>query len=196
SASFSERPEENRMYSIPSGAATTIPAYGTGTLGYRSALSNTTDGPDAVFGDAAVLLAEVDTSKRDPATNRAPVTVRLLPVISDLTLQPVDGTLLRRSRPSLFQGLGRRAQAGDPWGAAVGGGDPQPPGSDPYTTLPPDQCSAATCSTRIAPEFEFSSSDPDIGDFVAQDPASTNLRKPLIGADDKVVTDNHSGLFC
>ena len=40
------------------------------------------------------------------------------------------------------------------------------------------------------------SSDPDIGDFVSQDPASTNLRKPLIGAGDKVVTDRRSGLFC
>ena len=196
SAYFFERPEENRMYTIPSGAATTIPAYGSGTLGYRSALANTTTGPDAVFGDAAVMLAEVDTSKRDATTNRAPVTVRLLPVISDLTLQAVDGTLLRRSRPSLFQGLGRRTLGGDRWGVAVGGGDPQPPGSDPYTALPPDLCTGPTCSTRIEPEFEFSSSDPDIGDFVARDPASTNLRKPLIGAGDKVVTDHSSGLFC
>src|SRR5262249_26198721 len=52
SAYFFERPEENRMYPIPSGATNTIPAFGTGTLGYRSALSNTTSGADAVFGDA------------------------------------------------------------------------------------------------------------------------------------------------
>ena len=106
SAYFFERPEENRVYAIPSGGATTIPAFGTGTLGYRSAIANTTAGPDSVFGDAGLLLAEVDTAKRDPATNRAPVVVRLLPVVSDLTLQAVDGTLLRRSRPSLFAGLG------------------------------------------------------------------------------------------
>ncbi len=31
---------------------------------------------------------------------------------------------------------------------------------------------------------------------MAQDPASTNLRKPLIGPDDKVVSDHRSGLFC
>jgi hypothetical protein len=78
----------------------------------------------------------------------------------------------------------------------VGGGDPQPPGSDPYTSLPPQPCTAATCNTRIPPEYEFTSSAPDIGDFVAQDPTSTNLRKPLLGADDKVVTDRRSGLFC
>jgi hypothetical protein len=124
------------------------------------------------------------------------VQVRLIPVISDLTLQAVDGTLLRRSRPSLFEGLGRRPPGGDRWGPPVGGGDPQPPGGDPYTTLPPDLCAGSACSTRISPEYEFDSSDPDIGDFVAQDPASANLRKPLIGAGDKVVTDHHSGLFC
>ncbi|MDA0185513.1 hypothetical protein OJ997_34730, partial [Solirubrobacter phytolaccae] len=196
SAYFFERPEENRVYPIPSGALTTIPSFGTGTLGYRSAQANTTTGPDSVFGDAGLLLAEVDTAKRDAATNRAPVTVRLLPIIDELTLQAVDGTLLRRSRPSLFQGLGRRPVGGDRWGAAVGGGDPQPPGSDPYTALPPQLCSGATCATRIAPEYEFTSSDPDIGDFVAQDPSSTNLRKPAIGPDDKVISDHKSGLFC
>ncbi len=73
-----------------------------------------------MFGDAGVLIAEVDASKRDAATNRAPVTVRLLPLVSALTLQAVDGTLLRRSRPSLFQGLGRRPASGDRWGPAVG----------------------------------------------------------------------------
>jgi hypothetical protein len=196
SAYFFERPEENRIYPIPSGADRTIPAFGTGTLGYRSPLANTLDGPDAVFGDAGLFLAEVDVAKRDPASNRAPVVVRLLPVISELTLQAVDGTLLRRSRPSLFQGLGRRPVGGDRWGAAVGGGDPQPPGSDPYTQLPAQPCAGPACSTRVTPEYQFSSSDPDIGDFVAQDPASTNLRKPLIGPDDKVVTDSRSGLFC
>ena len=46
------------------------------------------------------------------------------------------------------------------------------------------------------PEYSFVSSDPDIADFVKQDPASTNLRKPFLDANDKVVTDNSSGLLC
>jgi hypothetical protein len=96
----------------------------------------------------------------------------------------------------VFPGLGRRPTGGHRWGPAVGGGDPQPPGSDPYTTLPAQPCAGPTCATRIAPEYEFHSSSPDIGDFVAQDPTSTNLRKPLIGPDDKVVSDHRSGLFC
>ncbi len=46
------------------------------------------------------------------------------------------------------------------------------------------------------PEYSFTSSDPDIADFVRQDPASTNLHKPYLDANDKVVTDNSSGLLC
>ncbi|PTL60633.1 hypothetical protein [Paraconexibacter algicola] len=197
SAYFYERPEENRVTRIPAGAATTIPAFGTGTLGYRSPLSNTSDGPDALFGDSGFLLAQVDTVNRDAATNRAPVGVRLIPVIDDLALQAIDGTLLRRSRPSLFQGLGRRPVAGDRWGDISGAdGNPNPPGGDPYTAFPPAQCATAGCATRLTPEFAFASSAPDIADFVRQDPASTNLRKPFLGADDKVVTDAASGLIC
>jgi hypothetical protein len=48
----------------------------------------------------------------------------------------------------------------------------------------------------MTPEYTFTSSDPDIADFVAVDPATSNLRKPLQGADGKVVTDAHSGLLC
>ena len=197
SAYFFERPEETRSYPIPSGAAQTIPSFGTGALGYRPPLTNVrSDQPDALFAEGSLLLAEVDVARRDPLTNRAPVDVRLLPIVSDLTLQAVDGTLLRRSRVALFQGLGRRPQGGDRWGPVTGGSDPQPPGGDPYTQLPPAPCTAAGCQTRVPLEYEFSSSDPDIGDFVAQDPASTNLRKPLLGADDKVITDPRSSLFC
>lgn len=39
SAYLYERPEESRASRIPAGGATTIPEYGTGTLGYRSAIS-------------------------------------------------------------------------------------------------------------------------------------------------------------
>ena len=45
SAYFFERPEENRVYRIPGGASDTIPSFGTGTLGYRSPLSDPTVAP-------------------------------------------------------------------------------------------------------------------------------------------------------
>jgi hypothetical protein len=200
SAYFFERPEENRAYSIPAGGgAGTIPSFGTGTLGYRSALSDPSNPnqADATFGESGYLLAEVDAAHRDPATNRAPVRVRMIPLIEDISIQPVDGTLLRRSRPALFQGLGRRPLAGDRWGKSAGGSStPNPPGSDPYISFPPAPCLIAGCSTKLSPEYSFYSSDPDIGDFVRQDPQSTNLRKPFLGRDDKPVTDSQSGLFC
>ena len=199
SAYVYDRPEENRVTRIPAGAADTIPSYGSGTLGYRSPIAGAfgLNTPDALFGDSGVLLLEVNAADRDPATNRAPVGARLIPIVEDLSLEATDGTLLRRSRPALFRGLGRRPRGGDRWGrASAGTGNPDPSGGDPYVAFPPDQCTVAGCSARIAPEYSFSSSDPDIADFVAQDPSSTNLRKPLIGSDDKVVSASASGLLC
>ena len=197
SAYFFDRPEENRSAVVPAGAATTIPEFGTGTLGYRSSIEDaeSVGRPDALFGDTGFLLAEVNAAARDAATNRAPVSVRLIPVIDSLSLNSLDGTLLRRSRPALFQGLGRKPVAGDRWGPATSD-VPDPAGSSPYTEFPPGQCDVPGCSTRITPEYSFSSKDPDILDFVQQDPASANLRKPLIATGDKVVTDASSGLVC
>jgi hypothetical protein len=198
SAYLFERPEENRQSTIPAGAPVAIPEYGTGTLGYRSALKQTTQPgqPDALFGDAGFLLVDVDTVHRDPGTNRAPTTVRLIPLIQNVSLNPVDGTLLRRSRPALFQGIGRRPTAGDRWGPAASDGSPNPPGADPYIAFPPTQCLQANCSSRILPSYTFTSSDPDIADFVEQDPNSSNLRKPLQTANSKVITDATSGILC
>ena len=139
----------------------------------------------------------MDAAGRDPATNRAPVSARLIPLIEALSLEATDGTQVRRSRVALFRGLGRRPRAGDRWGRIGGGdGNPSPPGADPHVSFPPDQCVIAGCSTRVSPEYQFTSSDPDIADFVRQDPDSTNLRKPFLGEDDRVVTDSASGLLC
>ena len=198
SAYFYDRPEENRLSTIPAGASVTVPQFGTGTLGYRSSIADAASvgQPDSLFGAGGYLLAEIDVARRDAATNRAPVGVRLIPVIESLSVLAVDGTLLRRSRPALFQGVGRRPIAGDRWGQSGGDGVPSPPGADPYTSLPNDPCTLSGCNTRINPEFTFSSKDRDILDFVTQDSASTNQRKPLLGADDKVITDVTSGLVC
>lgn len=200
SAYFFERPEENRTYPIPSGATQTIPSFGTGTLGYRSAQSQVTTGsntPDSLFGDTSFLLVDIDAAKRDPANNRVPVSVRTIPIIDDLALQAVDGNAIRRSRTALFLGLGRRPISGDRWGRPTSDGSPNPPGGNPFVSFPAEQCLIAGCNTRLAPEYQFQSSDDDIGDFVKQDPNSTNLRKPFIDpATDKPVRDSSSGLFC
>ena len=175
SAYLFDRPEENRSMRIPAGAATTIPSFGTGTLGYRSQISGAVglETPDALFGDSGVLVLEIDAIQRDPATNRAPVGVRLIPVIEDLSLEATDGTLLRRSRPALFRGLGRRPRGGDRWGrASAGTGNPEPvrrrslhavparpvpgapaapPGSTPSTASPPRTPTSPTSSARTRP---------------------------------------------
>jgi hypothetical protein len=199
SAYVFDQPEENRTMRIPAGGPTTIPSFGTGTLGYRSELAGVVGGdrPDSLFGTAGVLVLELDASRRDPSTNRAPVGVRLIPMIQELSLEATDGNLLRRSVPALFSGLGRRPLGGDRWGAASAGtGIPSPSGSSPYTQFPPEPCFVPGCADRIVPEYSFTSSDPDIADFVRQDPASTNLHKPFLDKNGKVVTDNSSGLLC
>ena len=70
SAYFFERPEENRAYQISGGAADSIPAFGTGTLGYRSTISDpgSPNGASSLFGDSGYLLAEVDADAAQPAS--------------------------------------------------------------------------------------------------------------------------------
>jgi len=199
SAYLYERPEESRTSQIPAGAAVTIPEYGTGALGYRSPISDsfTPGQPDALFGTTGYLLVSVNVAARNPATNVAPSSARLIPLVQSLSLDPVDGTLLRRSAPALFQGLGRRPIAGDRWGpVSASSGNPNPPGADPYSQFPPTQCLQSDCASAIEPEYTFTSSEPEIANFVEQDPNSTNLRKPLQNAEGHVIPDPKSGILC
>jgi hypothetical protein len=199
SAYVYERPEESRTSQIPSGGAVTIPEYGTGALGYRSPISDsfTPGQPDALFGTTGYLLVSVNVAARNPATNVALTSARLIPIVQSLALDPVDGTLLRRSAPALFQGLGRRPIAGDRWGpVSASSGNPSPPGADPYSQFPPTQCLQSDCASAIEPEYSFTSSDPEVANFVEQDPNSTNLRKPLQNAEGHVIPDPKSGILC
>ncbi len=199
SAYLYERPEESRAGQIPVGGSVTIPEFGTGALGYRSAISDsfTPGQPDALFGTTGYLLLSVNVTQRNPATNVAPVSARLIPLVQSLSLDPVDGTLLRRSAPALFQGLGRRPIAGDRWGpVSASDGNPNPSGADPYSQFPPTLCLQSDCSSAIEPEYTFTSSEPEIANFVEQDPNSTNLRKPLQDSSGHVIPDPKSGILC
>jgi hypothetical protein len=199
SAYLYERPEESRTSEIPSGGAVTIPEFGTGALGYRSAVTDsfTPGQPDALFGTTGYLLFSVEVAKRNSVTNVAPVSARLIPLVQEVSLDPVDGTLLRRSAPALFTGLGRRPLAGDRWGpVSASSGNPNPPGSDPYAEFPPALCRQSDCSSAIEPEYTFTSSEPEIANFVEQDPNSTNLRKPLQDSSGHVIPDSHSSVLC
>jgi hypothetical protein len=175
---------QQRLESIPTGSGE-VPSFASGTLGYRSSLDI------FAFGVPGTLLLELDLAHRDPQTNRAPVAVRLIPTIGELALEAVDGRVIQRSRPALFNGLGRRPLSGD---STDGNGfDGR---SDPYVPLPLPPC-AGGCAGRIEPEVRFTSSEPDIANFVMVDPNSTNPRKPYVDPrTDKVVVDETSGLLC
>jgi hypothetical protein len=182
---------EQRRSRIPFGSANAIPTFASGSLGYRSLADP--EGREV----PGLLLLELDLAARDAGTNRAPATVRLIPVLDDLAIDAIDGRILNRSQPALFQGLGRRPRSGALWSGAAGDGD----GADPYVAMPSPVCSvqrrAACAETRIDPEVTFRSSDPDIADFVRLDPSSTNPRKPYVDpATDKPVADSSSGLIC
>ena len=181
SAYFYDAPGINLAGRIPAGApeAASIPAFGSGTLGYGS-----TPPPNdglAYFGEGGYLLTEIDTAKRNGATNVAPVGVRLIPVIDQVALDPMDGTLLRRSKVAQFRALGRRPEAG---------------GIDPYTEFPSNYCQVVFCAGRINPEYVFSSSRPDIANFVQRDTRVSDPKAVFRNAQNTTVADSLSGLVC
>jgi hypothetical protein len=188
SAYLFDSPGENLDMQIGSGADA-IPAFGTGTLGYVSPPIR----PEEFLGASGYLLVSVNVGQRNKETNRAPVTVKpaLIPDISRLALDPTDGTLLRRSQVALFQALARRPAGGL---ELMNPNDPEL-APDPYVPIP-ETCIGADCGQFIEPAYTFSSSEPDKGNFVEQEPNSLNPRAVLEGPDGKPVPDPHSGLFC
>lgn len=190
SAYFFDFPEQNRQYSLISGNRS-IPAYGSGTLGYVNApKKRETD----FVGASGFLLAAVNVAARDPATNVAPVGVRLVANVGSLALDATDGTLLRRSRPALFEALARRPLGGGECTGAAAPRGCETMNPDPYVPIP-NECQGTKCSTGVFPEYAFTSSAPDVADFVAHDPASPNPRNILL-VHEKPVLDSTSGLLC
>ena len=187
SAYLFDSPGENRSERIGSGT-NAIPAFGSGTLGYVLPPAV----PNEFLGASGFLLVSVDLAHRNGATDRAPVTATLAPSISQLALDATDGTLLRRSQVALFQGLARRPAGGLELQGAQGGGETAP---EPYVPIP-ERCIGARCGQFVAPSYTFSSSKPDIGNFVEQEPNNPNPRAVLQGSDGKPIADSQSGLFC
>jgi hypothetical protein len=188
SAYLFDSPQENHSGQIGSGAGA-IPAFGSGTLGYVQPPAT----PEEFLGASGFVLASVDVAQRNPATNRAPVTATLVPNISQLALDATDGTLLRRSQVALFQGLARRPAGGLELAGGTGSAGEVTP--DPYVPVP-ETCIGSKCARFIAPSYTFSSSRPDIGNFVEQEPSNPNPRAVLQGSAGKPIPDPQSGLFC
>ena len=188
SAYFFDSPGANRSERIGSGS-NSIPAFGTGTLGYVLPSTN----PAESLGSSGFLLASVAVAQRNPSSNRAPVSVSLTPNIAQLGIDASDGTLLRRSQVALFQGLARIPQAGFELAGGQQAGAVVAP--EPYVPVP-EICKGVDCAQFIAPGYSFSSSRPDIGDFVEPEPGNKNPRAVLQGPDGKPIPDSQSGLFC
>jgi hypothetical protein len=187
SAYFFDFPEGNRTYRLAS-SGKSLPAFGSGTLGYV-----TVSGISDFTGASGFLLASVGPP--NPVTDVAPVTARLIPNVGELAIEAVDGTLLRRSSTALFRGLARRPRGG----GSCSGSSPQflcqGLSPDPYAPIP-TECRGTNCATGIFPEYRFSSSSPDVANFVAVDKGSANPRNVLLGTSGKPVADPTSGLLC
>jgi hypothetical protein len=165
SAYFFDAPEQNLHLLLP---RSTIPAYGSGTLGYVNVLNAASQ---EFIGASGFLLVQVGAY--EAASRRAPVTVQLIPDIGEdeLSLEAVQGTLLRRSQAALFTGLARRPRAGNE----------QPELSEAaglsyvYTPIPAN-CVGADCppgGDGITPEYSFTSSNETVAKFVKQDLQAT-----------------------
>ncbi len=186
SAYLFDAAEQNLVTRVPENAGDTIPAIGSGALGYE-ARTNVTD--------AGLALVDFDLRSRNPQTNRVPVKASIVPVLEDLTIDPRDGTQVRRSTAALFVALGRRPRAGRQWIETGPLSGPDKAVSQPYISIPNETCRRQSCSLDL--DYSFTSSNPEVGDFVKQDPArSTNPRAVFLGENDKPVGDGRSGLFC
>lgn len=186
SAYFYDSPEENVQETLRVGSAS-IPAFGSGTLGYVNFLAERTG---HFLGASGFLLASIDVAAREGGSNRVPVTVRLIPNIGELALEADSGTLLQRSHAALFQALARRPRSGN----RSPGGSAQRPDTDPYIPIP-SNCIGSICASGIFPEYEFTSSRPEIGNFVEHNDTSSEATAVLLQGG-KPVSDPRSGLFC
>ncbi len=198
SAYFYDSPEEDVHKPLQSGA-NSIQAFGSGTLGY---VRLETEEQSDFHGASGILLSQVNVAGRSATTNVAPVSVRLIPVIGELEVEPKSGTLLRRSYPALFAGLARRPRAGD-WGVANSNESSE---TDPYIPIP-EECVGTACPVGVFPEYTFTSSNREVGEFVKRNTAAAN--NPLavqqnahgepVGDEPepgKPLSEPESGLFC
>jgi hypothetical protein len=181
SAYFYDAPEENVIGHVGSSS---IPAYGSGTLAYANSIA--AERADYI-GHSGMQLVEVGSVG---AGGRAPVSARLIPAIGELALEAKDGVLLHRSQPALFSGLARRPRAG-----CLANGSETSCATSQYIPIPAN-CVGVRCAHAVFPEYSFSSSRTDIGDFVEPNLSSPDPHAVLLGANGNPIPDPNSGLFC
>jgi hypothetical protein len=179
SAYFYYSPEQNVELPLRVGSSS-IPSFGSGTLGY---VDYQAESQGDFLGASGFLLAQVDVATRNPSTNRAHVSVQLIPNIGELAIEAKAGTLLRRSQPALFDALARRPRAGN-----RSPNRETAPETDPYIQIP-SNCVGVACANGIFPSYTFSSSNPEKGSFVVENLDSAEPDAVLLGADGEPVPD-------
>ena len=175
SAYFYDAPGRNVLEPMRVGGAS-IPAYGSGTLGYTPA---TQAERQDFIGHNGFLLVHVNPASS--ASER--VRVQLIPSVGELAMEAKDGVLLRRSQPALFSGLARRPRAG---GYSLRGEDRNE--SSLYVPIPAN-CIGGECAKGIFPEYTFTSSRPDFGQFVVKNTAVADPHAVLLNAKGEPVPD-------
>jgi hypothetical protein len=187
SAYFYDAPEENVRLPLTTTKGS-VKSFGSGTLGYVQAA---TQSQQDFIGASGFLLAEV--GPLNPVTKVYEVEVKLIPNVGELALEAETGTLLRRSQAALFAGLARRPRSGNL--AESGTSTPQ---TDPYTPIP-DECVGVACASGVLPEYKFSSSDTEVGQFVKRNTHSLDPEAVLPGPKGEPIPDEEAsgpGLFC
>ena len=194
SAYFYDSPEENTEapLRLGNGVLTPVKTVGSGTLGYIDSHRG-----DAQFEASGFLVVHVAVAQRgtgeNAGTNRAPVYVELIPSIGELALEAEEGTLLHRSETALFAGLARRPRAGN---RSQSGGTPAPD-TGAYIQIP-SECVGAGCPpASLRPVYTFSSSKPNVGNFVERDLSSPEPKAVAVAPNgDPIESNGTSGLFC
>jgi hypothetical protein len=187
SAYFYDSPEQNASLPLTTEKGS-VESFGSGTLGYvQSASQRQKD----FIGASGFLLAEV--GPLNPRTKVYAVSAKLIPNVGELALEAEAGTLLRRSQAALFEGLARRPRSGN-----LAESGTTTPETDPYTPIP-DECVGVACANGLLPEYKFSSSDREVGQFVKRNTASLDPEAVLPGPKGEPIPDEEAsgpGLFC
>ncbi|MCL2769175.1 MAG: hypothetical protein FWD42_03595, partial [Solirubrobacterales bacterium] len=168
SAYFFDYPGANVKTSVSYGTKS-IPAYGSGTLGYVPPPNERFEADS--LGSSGFLLASVSTTEHSSscrpqegaACNLWKVNAEAVPNIGSLALDATDGVFLRRSQVALFDALARRPPAGIAIKNGASGAEVT--GPDPYDPIPFD-CQGANCADAVPTQYTFTSSNPDIASFV------------------------------
>jgi hypothetical protein len=187
SAYFYDATEQNVQETLQTSTGS-IHVFGSGTLGY---VNHVAESRGDFLGASGFLLAEVDAGAgaRNPVTLQYPVTAKLIPNIAELALEAKNGTLLRRSQVASFSALARRPRAGNRSQNQV-----ERPDTSPYIPIP-SNCVGTACANGLFPEYEFSSSNPKVGNFVEPNLASGEPEAVLLEHEEPI-PDPKSGLFC